>query len=65
LVLLASEKNKLVKKQALKAKVWKGSSFFIGRSLDVYISKLRKHLSADENISLINYHGQGYMLKDE
>ena len=65
LVLLASEKNKLVKKQVLMEKVWKDSSFFIGRSLDVYISKLRKHLSADENISLINYHGQGYMLKDE
>jgi DNA-binding response OmpR family regulator len=40
--------------------VWGGNDYFAGRSLDVYISRLRKYLSADPNIKIENRHGIGF-----
>jgi len=37
--------------------------YFMGRSMDVYITKLRKYLKDDENVSIINVHGTGFKLE--
>jgi DNA-binding response OmpR family regulator len=42
--------------------IWIDDNYFNARSMDVYITKLRKHLKADENIEIINIHGKGYKL---
>jgi len=44
--------------------VWGKVDYFAARTMDVYLSKIRKHLSADPSISLINIHGQGFILKE-
>ena len=46
---------------ALKA-IWLDDSYFNARSMDVYITKLRKHLSEEQGIEIINVHGKGYKL---
>ncbi len=42
--------------------IWGTDSFFAGRSMDVFISKLRKRLSADPSIQIVNVHGKGFRL---
>ena len=60
--MLALNKNKVMNRdQALKA-IWGSDDYFNGRSMDVFISKLRKYLSNDENIQIINVHGVGFKL---
>ena len=60
--MLAINKNEVMNRdQALKA-IWGSDDYFNGRSMDVFISKLRKYLSADENIQIINVHGVGFKL---
>jgi DNA-binding winged helix-turn-helix (wHTH) protein len=55
--------NKVVKREELTKKVWEDNGVFVGRSLDTYISKLRKKLKEDPSIQLINVHGVGYKLE--
>jgi len=43
-------------------KIWRDDSYFTSRSMDVYIAKLRKYLSLDPNIEIINIHGEGFRL---
>ena len=55
-------KNQIMdRSQALK-KIWLDDNYFNSRSMDVYITKLRKFLKADENLQIINVHGQGFKL---
>ena len=62
LKLLCKNKNGVLERNdALKA-VWGDDNYFNGRSMDVYIAKLRKHLKADSNIEIINVHGKGFKL---
>lgn len=62
LKLLCKNKNGVLERNdALKA-VWGDDNYFNGRSMDVYIAKLRKHLKADESIEIINVHGKGFKL---
>jgi DNA-binding response OmpR family regulator len=42
--------------------IWGSNDYFNGRSMDVFISKIRKHLKADDNIQIINIHGVGFKL---
>ena len=42
--------------------IWIDDNYFNARSMDVYITKLRKHLKDDEQIEIINIHGKGYKL---
>ena len=42
--------------------IWKTDNYFSGRSMDVYITKLRKYLKEDSNIEIINIHGRGFKL---
>jgi DNA-binding response OmpR family regulator len=60
--MLAINKNEVMNRdQALKA-IWGSDDYFNGRSMDVFISKLRKYLGDDENIQIINVHGVGFKL---
>lgn len=43
-------------------KIWKDDNYFTSRSMDVYIAKLRKYLSKDENVQILNIHGEGFRL---
>jgi two-component system, OmpR family, response regulator len=45
--------------------IWGDDNYFNGRSMDVYIAKLRKHLKADEKVEIINVHGRGFKLLDQ
>ena len=63
LTVFAANLNKVIKREELSKKVWEDHGVFVGRSLDTYISKLRKKLSDDEAIKLTNMHGIGYMLE--
>lgn len=60
--LLCQNKNGILERNhALKA-VWGDDNYFNGRSMDVYIAKLRKYLRPDEKIEIINVHGKGFKL---
>jgi two-component system, OmpR family, response regulator len=62
LYLLCKHKNGLLERDyALKA-IWGDDNYFNGRSMDVYIAKLRKHLRKDESVEIINVHGRGFKL---
>lgn len=62
LKLLANNMNNIVERnQALKT-IWGEDSYFNARSMDVYITKLRKFLKEDQNIEIINVHGKGFKL---
>jgi DNA-binding response OmpR family regulator len=54
--------NKVLKREEILAHVWGKNDFFLGRSMDVYITKLRKHLSADPTIVIETIHKIGYRL---
>jgi len=55
--------NSVVKREELTKKVWEDNGVIVGRSLDTYISKLRKKLQDDATVKIINIHGVGYKLE--
>ena len=59
---LCRNQNQITDRSALLLKVWGDDSFFNSRSLDVYITKLRKYLKNDENIELVTVRGKGFKL---
>ncbi|SMD35830.1 DNA-binding response regulator, OmpR family, contains REC and winged-helix (wHTH) domain [Reichenbachiella faecimaris] len=59
---LSDRKDTLVKREELLIALWGDDDYFKGRSLDVFISKLRKYLKFDENVDIENYHGVGFKL---
>jgi two-component system, OmpR family, response regulator VicR len=63
LAFLVRNRNKTIGREDILDAVWKNSDFFISRSLDVFISRLRKYLKADPSISIENIHGIGFKLK--
>lgn len=60
--LLAQHLNSVVRRDIALKQIWGDDSYFNARSMDVFISKLRKYLSADEQVRLMNVHGIGYKL---
>ncbi|MDW7690348.1 response regulator transcription factor [Flammeovirgaceae bacterium SG7u.111] len=62
LVMLAHNQGELVPKGEILEKLWGKNDYFNGRSLDVFVSKLRKYLSQDEKISIENVHSSGFRL---
>ena len=54
--------NELTDRQMILKSLWGNDDFFNARSMDVFISKLRKKLSADERIQILNVRGYGYKL---
>jgi len=62
LKLLAIYKNDLLPRELALTKIWHDDNYFTSRSMDVYIAKLRKYLKPDENVEIINIHGEGFRL---
>lgn len=63
--LFVTNPNSLLKREYILKTVWQDDSYFVGRSMDVFISKLRKHFKEDSNISINNVHGSGYRFEIE
>jgi hypothetical protein len=63
LAIFVSKPNEIIKREELTKKVWEDNGVFVGRSLDTYISKLRKKLKEDNTIKITNVHGVGYKLE--
>ena len=62
LALLCSHRNEVLQRDFALRTIWIDDNYFNARSMDVYITKLRKHLKADDQIEIINIHGKGYKL---
>ncbi len=63
LQMLCECKNELVKREDILIRIWGENDYFKGRSLDVFISRLRKYLRHDASLSIENHHGVGFTLK--
>lgn len=63
LKLLCQNKNELLARETALRKIWGEDGYFTARSMDVFITKLRKYLSADPNIEIKNVHGSGFLLE--
>ncbi|MHC1708392.1 MAG: response regulator transcription factor [Bacteroidales bacterium] len=61
--LLVINKNQLLKREVALKMVWGDDDYFIGRSMDVFITKLRKYLKEDPNLVISNVHGTGFKLE--
>ena len=60
LKMLAENKNQVIKRETILERIWGQNDYFLGRSMDVFISRLRKYLKGDENIQIENVHGVGF-----
>jgi len=63
LQIFSSRPNQIITREELTKRVWEDNGVFVGRSLDTFISKLRKRLKEDKAIQLTNVHGVGYKLE--
>jgi DNA-binding response OmpR family regulator len=63
LSILCKFMNQVVAREIVLTGVWGQDDYFVGRSLDVFITKLRKYLKEDENIQIANVHGIGFKLE--
>ena len=62
LKLLIENKDRTLKREVILEKLWGENDYFLGRSMDVFISRLRKYLKNDETIKIENVHGVGFRL---
>lgn len=62
LKMLCEYKNDLLSRDVALKKIWGSDTYFNGRSMDVYIAKLRKYLKEDSSIEIVNIHGNGFRL---
>lgn len=60
--MLALHKNDLMPRELALTKIWRDDNYFTSRSMDVYIAKLRKYLSIDDDVEIVNIHGEGFRL---
>jgi DNA-binding response OmpR family regulator len=63
LKMLCDNQNELLPRETALKKIWGDDGYFTARSMDVYLTKLRKLLSEDPNIEIKNIHGSGFMLE--
>jgi DNA-binding response OmpR family regulator len=63
LKLLYRNRDRVLKREEILTQVWGNDDYFMGRSMDVFISKLRKYLKDDPGIQIVNYHGVGFRLE--
>ncbi len=61
--LLCANVNQLVTREKALKKIWGTDDYFIGRSMDVFITRLRKYLKNDPNVTILNVHGTGFKLE--
>jgi two-component system, OmpR family, response regulator len=62
LKMMCEYKNDLLPREIALKKIWGSDTYFNGRSMDVYIAKLRKYLKEDNTIEIVNIHGNGFRL---
>ncbi len=62
LKLLCNNANKVLERNFALKTIWVDDNYFNARSMDVYITKLRKHLKGETSVEIINVHGKGYKL---
>lgn len=63
LKLLCENRNKLVTREYALKTIWGSDNYFVGRSMDVFITRLRKYLKNDDRIQITNIHGSGFKLE--
>lgn len=63
LALLLRHRNEVVPRDQILVQLWGKADYFLGRSLDVFVSRLRKYLSADVSLRIVNVHGVGFRLE--
>jgi len=63
LLIFAKSPNLIIERSRLQKEIWEDEGVIVGRSLDVFISKLRKKLELDASVQLVNIHGKGYKLE--
>jgi DNA-binding response OmpR family regulator len=63
LQLLYYNRHRVLKREEILKEVWGDDDYFMGRSMDVFISKLRKYLKEDPAVQIVNYHGVGFRLE--
>lgn len=61
--MLCQNVNELVRREQLLVNIWGSDDYFMGRSMDVYIAKLRSYLKSDQAINIVNIHGTGFKLE--
>jgi two-component system OmpR family response regulator len=62
LKMLILHENDLMPRELALTKIWRDDNYFTSRSMDVYIAKLRKYLKLDEDVEILNIHGEGFRL---
>lgn len=60
--LLCLKKNQILTREEALISIWHDDNYFNGRSMDVFLSKLRKYLKEDPKVEIVNVHGKGYKL---
>ena len=60
--LFAIHKNNVLTRSEALTKIWGEDNYFTARSMDVFVTKLRKYIKADENLEIVNIHGNGFQL---
>ena len=63
LKLLYLNRERVLKREEILKHIWGDDDYFMGRSMDVFISKLRKYLKDDPGVQIVNYHGVGFRLE--
>lgn len=63
LAILSATPNTVIERSQLQKEVWENEGVIVTRSLDMFMSKLRKKLSDDSNVKIVNVHGKGYKLE--
>ena len=62
--MLVKHKNRVLRRSAILEKIWGQDDYFLGRSLDVFISRLRKYLKEDTRLAIENIHGVGFRFRE-
>ncbi|HLR36616.1 MAG TPA: response regulator transcription factor [Chitinophagaceae bacterium] len=63
--MLCEYKNDLLPRELALKRIWGSDTYFNGRSMDVYIAKLRKYLKVDSKVEIVNIHGNGFRLVEK
>lgn len=62
-LILSKSPNEVIERSRIQKEIWEDEGVIVGRSLDMFISKLRKKLENDPSVQLVNIHGKGYKLQ--
>ncbi len=63
--MFAQKMNDVLPRSEALTKIWNEDNYFTARSMDVFVTKLRKYLKLDENLEIVNIHGNGFQLLDK